>query len=119
MKGTKEKGLIMEVEGVMGQKLMLFENKIRISRKGFNQFVLHGLKGDKEIFLKYITSIQFKKAGRFTNGYIQFDFMGGQQALGGIFQGAMNENTVLFKKKNQEDFEKIKGLIEEKIHSRA
>ncbi|MBI4152476.1 hypothetical protein HY495_02085 [Candidatus Woesearchaeota archaeon] len=112
----KEKGLIMEAEGINGQKLMLFEKKIRIHRKGFNQFVLHGLKGDKEIFLKSITSIQLKKAGRLTSGYIQFDFMGGQQALSGIFQGAMNENTVMFRKSQQDDFERIKELIEERIH---
>ncbi len=116
MKETTEKGLIMEAEGVGGQKLILFENKIKIQRKGFNQFILHGLKGDKEIFLKFITSIQLKKAGSFTNGYIQFDFMGGQQALSGLFQGVMNENTVIFKKKQQDKFEKIKELIEEKIN---
>ena len=112
---TNEKGLITEVEGIKGQKLMLFEKKIRICRKGFNQFTLHGLKGDKDIFIKNLTGIQFKPAGNLTNGYIQFDFMGGQQAGGGLFQAAMNENTVMFKKSQQEDFEKIKELIEEKI----
>lgn len=46
-----------------------------------------------------ISSIQFKNAGAMFNGYIQFAFMGGQEAKGGIFQGTQDENTVMFTKK--------------------
>jgi len=106
----------MEVQGLRGQKLVLFKHKIVIHRGGFGQFFLHGLKGDKEIYLKNISSIQFKKAGRFHSGYIQFDFMGGQQGLGGIFEAVRNENSVMFNAKQQKDFEKIKDLIEKEIH---
>ncbi|XKK19676.1 hypothetical protein HFP67_29205 [Bacillus sp. CB102A.1] len=34
-----------------------------------------GLKGDKEILIKHLSSIQFKPAGTFTNGYIQLLFL--------------------------------------------
>lgn len=106
----------MEVEGANGQKLILFKHKIVIERRGFHQFILHGLKGDKEIYLKNITGIQFKRSGRFHNGYIQFDFMGGQQGLGGLFEAVGNENSVVFNAKQEKSFEKIKERIEKEIH---
>ena len=107
---------IMEVQGFGKQKLILFKNKIVIQRSGVRQFFLHGLKGDKEIYLKNISGIQFKKAGTFHNGYIQFDFMGGQQGLGGLWEAVQNENSVVFSAAQQKDFEKIKDRMEKEIH---
>lgn len=102
------------VKGTNGQ-LALYEDKIRISRKGLSGFLIHGLKGDKEIFLSQISSIQLKKAGLMA-GYIQFAFLGGQEAKGGLFQGMQDENTISFSgKKQNASFEEIKTMIEERI----
>lgn len=105
---------IKEAKGTNGQ-LYLYEDKIRISRRGFNAFLSHGLKGDKEIFLNQISSIQLKKGGFVTSGYIQFAFLGGQEAKGGLFQGTTDENTITFTARENNDFEQIKDLIEKKI----
>ena len=51
--------------------ITIIDNKILIKRKGFNNFVNQGLKGEKTIFIKNISSVQIKKNG-LTNGYIQF-----------------------------------------------
>jgi len=102
----------MEAKGVLGQ-LELLETKIRIKRKG----LLNWGKGDKEILIKQISSIQFRKAGMLTNGYIQFAFIGGQEAKGGFFQAAQDENTIMFKRGQQSAFEKMKEAIEKKIAS--
>jgi len=91
-------------KGVNGQ-IELYSNKICIRRKGVLGFLTQGLKGDKNIMISTITSIQFKKAGMLTNGYIQFAFMGGQEAKGGLFQGTQDENTIMFNKKQQSAFE--------------
>jgi len=107
--------VLMKAKGIDGQ-LELLETKIRIKRKGIVAFLSHGLKGDKEILIKHISSIQFKKAGVF-NGYIQFSFVGGLEAKGGIIQAAGDENTIMFTEKQQPSFEKIKEAIEEKINS--
>ncbi|MFD0825809.1 DUF4429 domain-containing protein [Neobacillus sp. M.A.Huq-85] len=104
----------MEVTGVNGQ-LELKENKIVIKRKGMLAKMSQGLKGDKEILIKQISSIQFKNAGTFTNGYIQFAFSGGKETKGGLVDATQDENTVMFNKKQAGDFEKFKVAVEEKI----
>lgn len=90
-------------KGVNGQ-VELYDNKVCIHRKGVLGFLTQGLKGDKNIMISSISSIQFKNAGAMFNGYIQFAFMGGQEAKGGIFQGTQDENTVMFTKKTTASF---------------
>ena len=109
-----EEGILIKAKGI-GGGLELLKNKIRIKRKGGMAFLLHGIKGDKEIFLNQISSIQLKKAGFALNGYIQFAFLGGREAKGGLFQATSDENTIMFTKDNQQDFVEIKNAIEEQI----
>jgi hypothetical protein len=96
----------------------LFENKICIRRKGLTAVLSQGLKGDKEIFINQISSIQIKKAGLLTNGFIQFAFMGGLEAKDGLLQSTSDENSLIFTKKHQESFEQIKEAIERKFFSK-
>ena len=96
----------------MGGQLAVFNDKVVISRRGVLGLVNHGLKGDKEIRISQISSIQFKKAG-IVNGYIQFAFLGGREAKGGAFQATQDENTVMFTTTQQEAFIEAKALIEE------
>lgn len=103
-------------KGVNGQ-IELYSNKVCIRRKGVLGFMTQGLKGDKNIMISTITSVQFKKASMLTNGFIQFAFMGGQEAKGGIFQATKDENTVMFNTKQQSDFEKIKEEVEKRIQA--
>lgn len=69
--------VVIEAHG-HGGDLELTETTLRIKRKGVLGFLTQGLKGDKEILISHISSIQFKKAGILINGYIQFAFVGGQ-----------------------------------------
>ena len=114
--GRKEDGMgtvVMEAKGLNGQ-LELTDSVVRIRRKGVMALMLMGLKGDKEIMLRQISSIQFKKAG-LTNGYIQFAFQGGQEAKGGVWQATSDENTVMFTAGQQSAFERIKAAIEQRL----
>ncbi|MBC6972973.1 SHOCT domain-containing protein [Bacillus sp. Xin] len=111
----------MEATGVNGQ-LQIEGNKITIKRKGMLAKMTQGLKGDKDIQIKQLSSIQFKPAGTFTNGYIQFTFSGGKEDKGGLFDATKDENTIMFNKKQQPNFIKVKALIEQKmdeLHSPA
>jgi len=110
-----EEKILIKAKGIGGD-LELLKNKIRVKRKGGMAFLLHGLKGDKEIFLNQISSIQLKKAGFALNGYLQFAFLGGREAKGGLFQAVSDENTIMFSKDNQKDFIEIKNAIEEQIY---
>lgn len=99
-------------KGYNGQ-LTVRERSILITRKGALAFMTQGLKGDKEIPIEHITSVQLKGAG-LTAGYIQFAFMGGTEAKGGVFQAGKDENSISFYKGSQKDFEKAKELIEQR-----
>lgn len=104
----------MEAKGVNG-RLELVGDKIRIIRKGAMSFITQGLKGNKDIQIKQISSIQFKAAGMLTDGYIQFGFLGGRESKGSWFAAITDENTITFNKKQQIKFEEIKSEVEKMI----
>ena len=108
-----ERKPLTEAKGVNGQ-LELLDNKIRIKRKGVLALFTQGLKGEKDILIKQISSIQLKKAG-LTNGYIQFAFLGGQETKGGLFDAVDDENTIMFTSWQQVAFEEMKTQIESKM----
>ncbi|PDY25830.1 hypothetical protein COM83_02690 [Bacillus cereus] len=95
-----------------GKSIITIEgNFIRIKRKGALNFFNHGLDGEKTIDINNLTGIQVKKAG-FTNGYIQFIFLGSQESKKGVFAATQDENTVMFAKKEQKMADEIKEYIE-------
>lgn len=106
--------VMMEAEGHNGQ-LELTSSVVRIKRKGVLAFLTQGLKGDKEILISQISSIQFRKANAFVHGYIQFAFVGGQEAKGGLFQGTQDENTVMFRVSQQPAFETFRDALRGRI----
>lgn len=106
----------IKVQGVNGQ-LELTESVLRIKRGGALAFVTQGLKGDKEIQISQVSSVQLKAASFLLNGYIQFAFVGGQEAKGGIFQGVEDENTVMFRKSEQKQFEDFRDELQRRVSS--
>ncbi len=107
---------IIEAYGHNGQ-LEMTDTYIRIKRKGGLSFLTQGLKGDKEILISQITSIQFKPASIWTNGYIQFAFVGGSEAKGGILEAGGDENTVMFRLNQQPQFETFKQELQERMNN--
>lgn len=93
--------------------LVVKENTIEIIRSGLNARLL-GLRGNKEILIKNITSIQFKKPGLLTNGFIQFAFSGSSESKGGVIDATKDENSVVFTKSELKNFERLKDIINEK-----
>jgi hypothetical protein len=105
---------ITVAQGLGGARLLLFQDSVRIERKGFGSMLLQGLKGDKDIQISSISAIQFKKVGTFTSGYIQFSFFGGSETKLGLMDATKDENTVMFNLKQQPEFENIKVAIEKR-----
>lgn len=101
---------IMKADGHNGQ-IELYKDRLVIKRKGFMSKLTHGFKGSKEIRLNRISSIQLKEAGMITSGYIQFSFSGGKENTDGLMDATKDENSVVFTKKQQTDFKKIKTAI--------
>src|SRR3970040_1531201 len=46
------------------------------------------------------------------NGYIQFAFQGGAEAKGGLFQATQDENSVMFTKSQQPQFDAIRNEVQ-------
>lgn len=105
-----KEGLIFIAIG-NGASIELYEKKLIIKRnpESFSNLTLHGIKGDKEIRLKSISAVQLSET------YIQFTLPGGIESRGGFTQAISDENTVLFKKSQLEDFKILKDLIHKYI----
>jgi hypothetical protein len=89
-----------------GGALLVFENKVRISRSGCLSFMRHGAKGDKDIPISSITAMQLKEPGLTGSGYLQFNLSGGSTSTGGVLDATEDENTVMLQ--NQEQYRKAK-----------
>lgn len=100
--------------GVNGQ-IELFRDHLVIKRKGVMGFITQGLKGDKEIRISSISSVQMKAPGALTNGYIQFAFHGGQEAKGALFQSVSDENSVLFKAEQAAAFRALASAVRARL----
>lgn len=101
------------LDGVNGQ-IQMHDDHLVITRNGFGAKLMHGFtKGEKTIYFEDITSIQLKEGG-LANGYIQFTIPGGNERLKGLLNAKNDENSVIFKKSENEKALKIKNFIERK-----
>jgi len=100
----------LSLKGSNGQ-IELYEHFLLITRKGLTGFLTHGFDGAKIIFLKALTGIQFKSAGKATKGYIQFVFQGSQESKGGLKAAVSDENTVLFTEKEATLFTQLLDIL--------
>lgn len=107
---------IMEAVGHNGQ-FELTDEVLRIRRKGALAFLTQGLKGDKEILISQISSIQFKNASMLINGYMQIAFLGGQEGKRGIGQAGGDENTVMFRVGQQPAFLALRDELQKRMAS--
>lgn len=106
----------LKADGVNGQ-IEIKDKKIIISRRGINAFLVYGFAGEKEILIDNITAVQYKKAGWFSNGYIQFTFKGCLEAKRGIREAVRDENSIVFKSSQEKEFQYIKDEINKRIQS--
>lgn len=106
-------GAVMQASGRNGQ-LTLYENKVQISRKGIISTITNPFKGDKEILLDDITSMQFREPGVATTGYVQIGQSGYSESDDGLFDAASDENSVTFSKDALDDFQEIRDEIDKR-----
>jgi len=100
--------------GLNGQ-LELDADAVTIRRKGIMGFLGHGFKGDKRIPLASITAVQFKEAGLAVNGYLQLSVEGELAGKGGVMQATRDENTVMFQRKANADFDAFRAELESRL----
>jgi hypothetical protein len=105
--------ILMEAKGHNGQ-LQLLEDSIRIKRRKPTPFIGHEFMDDKDILIERISSLQFKKASLWSNGYIQFSFISGKEARGKSLLTPPDE-SIVFTARQQSAFVKIKEAIAKKM----
>lgn len=110
MNDYEDKDKVQEFIGTNGQVTMAWA-RVDITRKGTKGFFNSGLAGTKTIFLRHLTAIQFKEAGKYTDGYIQFIFPGSTEDKNGFLSATRDENTICFNKEQQPEFEKLRDIL--------
>ena len=102
----------LKLAGVTGQ-LEVFPDRVVIKREGFRAKMSAGFfKGEKTLYIKQIAGIQVRHGTMMTNGYIQFTVPGGMESRRGLHDAVVDENSVVFGKKNNELANSIKDYIE-------
>ena len=86
------------LEGLQGKSVIVDGNNIRIIKKGG----IFSAQREKTLPIRNISSIEVKKPGSITSGFIQFSIAGGvsrdssYKFTGGAFDAAQDENSILF-----------------------
>lgn len=108
--------ITLTAQGHNGQ-LELSGAVLRIQRKGLIALMTQGRKGEKEIGIAQITSIQFEQADNFMNGFVQFTYPGARRHREGLFQGSKDENTVVFRVSQQSGIALLMDELQKRMAS--
>lgn len=107
---------MIQAKGQGGQ--MAFDGQyVTITREGFLGRASHG-RGEKKLHVSSISAVQWKPAGAMVNGFIQLSIGGAdrQAAKGGrTMNAAKDENSVVFTKKQQSEFENLRAALDQAI----
>lgn len=95
--------------------ITLENETLRIRRKGLANILTQGFQGERVIPLSSIRAVQFKDAGAWMAGYIQFSVLGAIDRPPGLMEATKDENAVLFEKRQQASFENLRKTIEENL----
>ena len=102
-----------------GVTLSVYEDCVSLTPKGFLGLATKGMAGERKIFYKDISSIQFRPSTKMLSGFIEFYFIGHntQKQGGGLFVGTNNDNRFTFYNKFLPDMIKIIEYIQAKINN--
>lgn len=107
--------VLMRARGIH-RDLELLHNMVRIRRRSPLGFLGGESKEEKDILISKIVSIRFRKAGIFSDGYIQFIFEEkGPKDNDSESYIEADENVVVFRSGQQKAFEALREAIEQKI----
>lgn len=101
--------------GYGGDMLTVYTDKVVIRHRGAINFLTMGLQGEKTIYFRNITSVQYRKPGLLA-GYIQFSFAGGIESRKGVMEAAVDENTVTLNNKKY-DYRRVIDYINHRIQA--
>jgi len=86
---------VYEIKSSDGRVMKVYEDRLVLTQKGLLGFVSRGLAGEKTIYYRDLSSVQFKNCG-FVAGFMEFTFPGSNDHVGGPISGTANENRFTF-----------------------
>lgn len=108
---------LFEVE-CAGTLFRVYDDCVSLSPKGFLGFASKGLAGERKLFYKDISSVQFKESTKLLSGFIEFYVIGvNAKQGGGLFAGTNNENRFTFYNKSLSEMQKAYEYIHNKINN--
>jgi len=105
----------LRVKGHNGQ-ITIEGDWLTIERKGLGR--MGHSKGDRRIPLASITAVQMRPAGAFANGFLKFTVPGSPELRGGLNAAGKDENAVIYRKSQQEEFNRVRERVEAYIAQR-
>jgi hypothetical protein len=90
---------------------------LTIDRKGLGR-IGHS-KGNKRIAIGQIIAVKMRPAGRLANGFIHFSTPGRDELKGGLSAANKDDNSVIFTRGQQADFDAVREHIENYIAARS
>ncbi len=107
-------GFTVTARGHMGGQISFDGTFVEIAKRGVAALV--GASGAKRIPLASVTAVQLKPAGILANGFIQLTISGGNERTARYgrqtFDAANDENSVIFTRKQQPEFEALRDALE-------
>lgn len=104
---------ILEARGKTG-KIVFDGQFVELRRTGRGRTTVG--KGSKRIPVRSITAVQWKPAGMFVSGFMQFTIPGGNERTSrpgkATVAAAQDENSIVFGKRQMSEFETIRNAIE-------
>ena len=106
-------------KGINGQfEITAGSMKVKISHKGFWAFLDHGHKGEKEFLISSPRlTIEYKRPCGLIPGFLRLSFRGGESRRDSFYDIRHDENTVLFNKKQEKEFERFRDVLSARLSS--
>jgi hypothetical protein len=113
-------GVLMSAESKTGDRLEVYDKEVVIKRKmgvkvllqSLKGDLLEGIKGDKNIPIDSIASVQLKPAGTLLAGYITIVL---PESKEGFMLAGLDDYTVEFVKREEPKFLEIKAFLDAKL----
>lgn len=104
---------------IPGATLIIYDDCVSFKHKGAMGFLTKGVQGERKLYYKQISSIQFKDANSLTSGFIEFYLDGHHDSKqgGGLFSGTQNENRFYFYKRDQKEMFKAYEYVQNKVNT--
>jgi hypothetical protein len=107
---------LIEATG-LNARILLLKDVVRVQRIGWRNALSGASKIERDILISQIVSIQFRKAGLLSNGYIELKLMHYDETHRNESEREMDDAIISFRPGQQKAFEAFREMLEAKMSS--